>query len=1306
MLEQHGINVHGEALNNLPNLHKQSFMVSIPNGHSKKKTCFKGICLVAAALIGVFHFKAKICKETHYIKKWDKLKNIHFPTKKGKFGRSCNFLKKELSFLKTKLPNILHPESQTPEKVLSTLANFYAVQYILRDSTTKDKIYFKTHEEILDTLPIINLHRECVDKNRNVYHVAVIKSLQEYKKKKSLNCFNCFKSHKSVDYFHKCIKKQCPNCRRFIPKGNEQKYPSMAKFFCYSFAQPQENVPKCKKCNISFRTHECKNAHKMTICRYVKKCGKCNALSTHGFHNCSLKYCKFCKSYKKYHLCPLNTKIKQKIWPKLCFLTFLAREPTHWKCYACYKSSPKKCEIHSKIKTENHYQMPNLAVTYREKKKRGLFERQEWNVEMPESNIKSFANYETIHNKYISNEICKIHPVSDNVPFVQFGKKPAPLKEPQELEFLPDDLLFERIIKTMVSDSSFNNTVVISHHPDFLCHVQEALRILGITPSPCYSKHQTITLLGIKQKNIVFISFQRYIKSSFYDLTKSYLNTSLNHCFPHNMNHPEYYNYESETLPKSDYFVLLTDTHDEKKAKENFCEQNQNQIWNFRNQASIYLTRKTYLLLMAVLAWFSSLFALQKVLKKRCNPNVGYLHPFCSPVCSLPSLAYALLRKHCLALHNIFVVKNSETGFPTYNCSKREREVGEFLAFKFPNHKIEGTYLNYRGQRLFPNKYSVDFYDPLLKKAYQFDGCYWHRHFVEPSCKYYKAKKKKLSPEQWSFFVNQRNQKKRYREEKINEIKDKWPDLLISHEEIHECSWLFKKKKSLHPKFSLPIQNTDTENTKELKLLHKFHTQFIDFQVMKRLIPRESVKGGLCNVYELMWKKENFQDEEILGVDFCSFYPFVAIIHNFPVGEYFVLMRNDCQNYLKLKNGEFFDDRYNQKVFGIALVSILPVQNCKHPIISYKAKDGSMHYTLCKTCSDKKIMICNHTEEERRFETTITLVELAYCLSNNQCQDPIFYEAYIYYKFEPVFKNFMNVMAREKLIHTGNPTSENTKYFLKTLNEQMNYQNTDLEIKESDLQIDKLKTQTHKLILNSCLGSLAQKSTYSKSVVCENLFDVHNVLKNNEVLDVSPFGPNFLNMFVETKSNFYTNNNANCILYAHILAYARIHLSLLIENLVQQNCNPLYADTDCVFFRKKIFSRINLNYGHAFGCLKPVIPGTGKDFFSLGTKSYHITYISENSYEMVICKLRGLALQNLLNPNTVNSDLFEDLLLAYTQNQKKHVKLDQIQTHHVEKKQRYTKFCLIELNNSFKHKYYIVDNERLSVLPLGFNATF
>ena len=845
MRHGHGIDVrHGFARKELPSLHRSPFIVPVP-----RIKVFEKRCLVTAAMIGIIYYFSQISNVEPFKTWWKNISSIKKPASQN-FKTSCKYLWSLMKVLSNNfLPHILKRKNQTFQSVLLPLADFYHCCFVVRQSLPDDCIIFQSHEKIPDNIPVIELHRQKIPLSKFA-HVGFLKSPKEYAKAKGFMCFKCKKYYRTASgYQPVCYAtKTCKLCRLWLAKKDTLIDKKTIKMYCTSDIYNDGSF-YCNKCQTTFKNSLCFKAHKKTICRYGVRCQKClsflrynqtlntaaKRLSVH--QNCHSKfYCSLCKTETNFnsHICPLICNTNQSLFPKLGFLSYLSINPTYFSCFKCFKTN-NLCPVHKKLKKDIHsFQKPFFAIAYIEENKRGFFKKYEWSCnesKLPTNSFSFKEKFNSFQNKYLpSNVSSEKYNLTDKVPPRYFGKTPKCRINPQEIDENIHKSLFVKMLKCLLSEKKFQNLVLICHSNSFLTDIYDSLLEINIRPKPVMFRNQFVSLVGIYEKNITFLSFQKYVKGKLYDLLQSFCpNEVFTKCFPMALNSEKYFDYNGP-CPDVDYFISVVDSDEEIKAKTDYVK-NFEGPFIFKNEVIFYLVQKTYVFAQACLNFLKEAFEIQDLLKQFCNNNAPLIHPFYTPICTSSSFAYCLLKLHCLTLNDIFSIKNSEKGMPTYRCSRFERELSLFMQHELPDKEIVSVFTNPNSSKNFDRLIIPDIFNETDGVIIEAAGCWAHMHYLDENCKYHQKYKEKYSNEVWKSKLLLQNKKKQERLDKIEKINIKYPNTIINDIKVYYCEWLHLKKTNLK------IQN--------------FRKNFYShMKTVKRLIPRDVCRGGSQNVFQ------------------------------------------------------------------------------------------------------------------------------------------------------------------------------------------------------------------------------------------------------------------------------------------------------------------------------------------------------------------------------------------------------------------------------------------------------------------------
>ncbi len=112
----------------------------------------------------------------------------------------------------------------------------------------------------------------------------------------------------------------------------------------------------------------------------------------------------------------------------------------------------------------------------------------------------------------------------------------------------------------------------------------------------------------------------------------------------------------------------------------------------------------------------------------------------------------------------------------------------------------------------------------------------------------------------------------------------------------------------------------------------------------------QALYGGRVETWALI--RETYGAEEIKYSDYSSLYPSILAENEFPIGQPKIFLNCDVKDFA----------RY----YGIVHCTILPNPKLRIAVLPFRAPDGAIFYTLCRTCClEKQKTACYHEVEER-----------------------------------------------------------------------------------------------------------------------------------------------------------------------------------------------------------------------------------------------------------------------------------------------------------------------------------------------------
>ena len=275
-------------------------------------------------------------------------------------------------------------------------------------------------------------------------------------------------------------------------------------------------------------------------------------------------------------------------------------------------------------------------------------------------------------------------------------------------------------------------------------------------------------------------------------------------------------------------------------------------------------------------------------------------------------------------------------------------------------------------------------------------------------------------------------------------------------------------------------------------------------------------------------------------------------------------------------------------------------------------------YCVCFTCANNNnVKFCNHKEKyERAITVTTTVAELNYGLTKKNYKLLQVCELYSYKRGVRLFKDFV----------------ENVEEFKSTLS-------------------DPVMTKFIKSGLNKSYGYFMLKDTEQKQKLCTTLSDFQNLLENKDVIDFDLINDKSLDVSYKDKPQSSTTNCfTNISLGAHILAYSRMafdqKITMLKENFKSMKIYML--NIDAIAFSLSIqeeTSRLKLD-NEKIGAFKSEIKNLGEilSFQALSPHLFNLTYTTQSGELKNLSKVCGFSLQNSMNSELLNQELFKHFL--------------------------------------------------------------
>jgi len=741
---------------------------------------------------------------------------------------------------------------------------------------------------------------------------------------------------------------------------------------------------------------------------------------------------------------------------------------------------------------------------------------------------------------------------------------------------------------------------------------------LNICPN-IIKKGKNIILLEIPEFHVRFVTSNNYIPGNEYQLAVQFNIKFSKKIFPEAFTLKANFFYEGK-IPVTEFFHSIINGNLEESEVLKYITTHGDKPWSFQQNVLEFYDQKIMILIDALIIFLKQSFSfqndLQLSLKK--SPTV-FVNPFNNPLCSLGSFTYLLYKTFYMNELPIYIVAN-EYGKSQKAISHLEYQFCSYMDYLHPNLNFQFAFNNPDGPKYFKEAIP-DLYSPVSKEVFFFNGCYYHGHYENCSIN------KNVSPEtQHPFGITYKQLN--------DQFFKKLENLMKNHPEITkvtiewECN--FKKKKKM-PEAQI------------------FFNQIYIPHCFRSLRPRDTVRGALSDVYALKWSQADFPDERFYCTDVNGLYSFCAINFEFMIGKYKVLIGKELEK-LSILNKKFYFN--NRQVMGAILLKILPPKGLFAPFLLYRKKDGSVVNTLCRQCSETKMQVCKHNDEERSFIATYMISEIQFALSLNY-QILQIYEAHVYEEKDFILRDFVKKMNFFKTLHSDclqNIDPEKHLDYCKDLNQKMNLFEESFIIEPKLVDNNPRQKNYFKLLSNALFGKFIQRTDQSDIRFVKTQESINDIYFSAETIE-DFLCPNENICMLYVKKNVLKippNRKQNVYIGSQVTAFAREVIYKNLQKILSTpNATVYHVECDSIYFSLPKTTLCPLKFSHAVGDFK-IEHGTKiLSFYSFGPKHYNLNFLNDKNEIENICKYSGLSLKNPANKDLLNAETFKYFLDAF-----------------------------------------------------------
>ena len=315
---------------------------------------------------------------------------------------------------------------------------------------------------------------------------------------------------------------------------------------------------------------------------------------------------------------------------------------------------------------------------------------------------------------------------------------------------------------------------------------------------------------------------------------------------------------------------------------------------------------------------------------------------------------------------------------------------------------------------------------------------------------------------------------------------------------------------------------------------------------------------------------------------------------------------------------------------GLIFLTIDAPENLLFPFLLYRTKDERSVASLCSTCAEQQVLSeCNHTGMDRYITGTYTSLEINYALKLGYKIIHI-YEIWHWGKEAPIFRRFMQLLIRKKVMYSGFPA------IIKSYDQKQNYCQSinanlllpkELYLRPVDIEEDKKKRQYYKLLSCSLLGKVSQSNLFPKDLYVSHGqdFDEYFYSTKGTIEDFDLINASTLYLkFKPKKESAPVNRSGNCVLSAFTTAHGRKNMHQAIMKLDNAGCQVFSQEADALVFTKKKSTEMPLDIGYHIGQFSHQHTDI-KHYSTLGPKTSHTRWSNGGQYLSEL-KYKGLNL--------------------------------------------------------------------------------
>ena len=252
-----------------------------------------------------------------------------------------------------------------------------------------------------------------------------------------------------------------------------------------------------------------------------------------------------------------------------------------------------------------------------------------------------------------------------------------------------------------------------------------------------------------------------------------------------------------------------------------------------------------------------------------------------------------------------------------------------------------------------------------------------------------------------------------------------------------------------------------------------------------------------------------------------------------------------------------------------------------------------------------------------------------------------------------------------------------------------------------------IKRNFYKLLCNALFGKLEERHDKNKVIFASSNSEIESIYLSDKIIeDFYIINDSLCELYVKPNLlKLKPNRKSNCYLGAQVTAYARqtIHENALkIHNL---NYKIFQVNCDSLLFSMPVNNEIPFEISHAVGDFKFELNGEIQSYYSLGSKSYSITYKTPTNEIKNISKICGLTIMGQPNEKCNIAKIFKLYKKQFFFNENDYVKINQKRFKRDFKcKKIKSYFTNVRFSNQISTKRLLnLSDPYLTTFPFGFN---